>query len=215
MRFTLLCGASRWTLSSQDLTAWFDPNFPYSSRIDFLGQESWDTQPNCVDSFNYETDPFTPLFFVVGCTSTSTCRNRHLSPYVHLDSDRHMGGCQKLRIRALSLKGMSARNSASCFGRALSSAAWTFWGYLSVSLCRRFWCRRGRLSFMSLIASASRCGIMTETTWVSFRTLSNCFPLFAFSTFCAAYFSTISFRVSRSRCLINMTSYWCLQSGIA
>ena len=40
------------------------PNFPSSRRIDFLGSESLDAQPNCVDSFNDATDPFAPPFFV-------------------------------------------------------------------------------------------------------------------------------------------------------
>ena len=39
------------------------------------------------------------------------------------------------------------------------------------------------MSFLSLMASVSRRWIMTETTRVSFRTLSNCFPLVAFSHF--------------------------------
>ena len=29
----------------KNLTAWFDPNFPFSRGIGFLGWESWDTQP--------------------------------------------------------------------------------------------------------------------------------------------------------------------------
>ena len=79
--------------------------------------------------------------------------------------------------------------------RALTTAAWTFWEYIPVSLCLRFWCRRGRLSFLSLIASVSRRWIRTETTWVSFRTLSNCSPLKAFShfPFYAGFFSLFDY----------------------
>ena len=44
-----------------------------------------DTQPNCVDSFSIATDPFAPPFFdfLLGFSSASTCRNRHLSPCAH------------------------------------------------------------------------------------------------------------------------------------
>ena len=43
-----------------NLTVWFDPNLPSSRGIDFLGWESWDTQPNCIDSFYKTTDPSAP-----------------------------------------------------------------------------------------------------------------------------------------------------------
>ena len=66
VRFTLVNDASRWTLSFPNLnvvphvvgnlTVWFDPAFPTYRR-------SWDTQPNCEDSFSTATDPFPPLFF--------------------------------------------------------------------------------------------------------------------------------------------------------
>ena len=67
----------------------------------------------------------------------------------------------------------------------------------------------------------------SETAWVSFRTLSMCLPLIAFSHsplsvgfspfvtlgYCSSfhYFVPCS-EVSRPHCLINMTSCWCLQS---
>ena len=41
----------------------FVPNFPGSRGIDFLGKESSDTQPNCIDSFTMATDPFAPTLF--------------------------------------------------------------------------------------------------------------------------------------------------------
>ena len=99
MRFTLWDYSSRKTLSSrifiwcqvplENLTACFDPNFPSSLRMDLLGKESWDTQPNCVDSFNKATDPFAPSFFdfLLGFSSASTCLKKHFLPYMHPVSD--------------------------------------------------------------------------------------------------------------------------------
>ena len=86
---------------------------------------------------------------------------------------------------------------------------------------------RRRSSFSSLVSAivARIHRVMTETTWVSFRTLSNCFPLMAFSHFPLhadfSIFLTLGFcivpnsEVSSSHFLINMTSYHCLQSGTA
>ena len=73
----------------------------------------------------------------------------------------------------------------------------------------------------------SRRGIMKETTLVSFRTLSSCFPLkitlpraflpfFLTLGYCSSFHNFVpGSEISRPRCLINMTSYWCLQSGRA
>ena len=72
--FTLLHDTLRWTLSFplfvwchvplENATARFDPNFPIFRRVRFLGGSvSWDTQPNCIDSFSKATDHFPPLFF--------------------------------------------------------------------------------------------------------------------------------------------------------
>ena len=56
--------------------------------------------------------------------------------------------------------------------------------FTAVSLGLRIRCGRGRLSFSSLTsATVSRGWFMTETTWVSFRTLSMWFPLKTFSHF--------------------------------
>ena len=86
---------------------------------------------------------------------------------------------------------------------------------------------RRRSSFSSLdfvIVARGHC-VMTETTWVSFRTLSNCFPLMAFSHFPLhadfSIFLTLGYcivpnsEVSSCHFLINMTSYYCVQSGTA
>ena len=54
---------------------------------------------------------------------------------------------------------------------------------LSVFGCLRTCCRRRRLSFLSLIASVSRRGIMTETAEVLLGAWSICFPLKTFSHF--------------------------------
>ena len=85
------------------------------------------------------------------------------------------------RIRTLSSLKIIARYSASRPRRAFTFTAWTFGWYLSVSLCLRFRCGRGRLFFSSPRASVFRCGFVTETRWISFRTLSIRFPLIAFS----------------------------------
>ena len=132
-------------------TVWFDPNILPFLRLDFLGRESRGTQPKCIESSNRATDLF--FDFLLGWTSASTCRNRHSSPFVHPDSDLSREvPIISWRVRSLSPWG----NAASCSRRTFPSATWTFWWFLSVSLCLRLWCRRERLSFSSLIASVSR-----------------------------------------------------------
>ena len=101
---------------------------------------------------------------------------------------------------------------------------------LSVSVGLRIWCGRGRLCFLSVNSTTVSSGsFMTETTWVSFRTLSSCFPLIAFSHF-PLNVSFLSFltvglcsslnnfvpdsEISSCHRLINMKSYRCLQSWI-
>ena len=84
----------------ENWTVRFDPNFPFS-KIDFLGWESWDTQPNWKDSFSKATGPFPPLFFdfLLGCPSASTCQNWHVSHMCILSQTCNwdtQGGCQKL-----------------------------------------------------------------------------------------------------------------------
>ena len=91
MRFTLLSDASRWTLSVP--TFYVMPRalgeFVLLSVKWIFSDENLETQPTCIDSFNEATDPFTLLFFdfLLDCPSASTCRNRHLPPFVHPDSD--------------------------------------------------------------------------------------------------------------------------------
>ena len=82
----------------ENLTAWFDPKFPDSRRTGFLGQESWDTQPNYVDSSNKAADLFAPSFFdfLLGFSSASTCLKKHVLPLVHPVSETcslNTGGC--------------------------------------------------------------------------------------------------------------------------
>ena len=60
------------------------------SLSDFFGRPiSWNTQPNCVDSFNKATGPFTSLFcdFSLGCMSTSVWLNNDSSLNLHTNSD--------------------------------------------------------------------------------------------------------------------------------
>ena len=105
--------------------------------------------------------------------------------------------------------------------RSLFFETKTFRGISSVSLCPRFWCRRGRLCFLTTVGS------VTETTRVSFWTLSSCFPQIAFSHFpLNAAFSLLltldqysclnpfipDFEVPRPNHLINVSSDHGLQS---
>ena len=47
-----------WCHVPLEMMAWFDPNFPAFRRKDFLGWESADTRPSCIDSFHEATDLF-------------------------------------------------------------------------------------------------------------------------------------------------------------
>ena len=134
------------------------------------------------------------------------------------------------RARTLSPKGISARNLTSCSRWTFSSETWTFWWFLSVSLFLRFFgAGENDCPFCLWSHLFSRCSIMTETTWVSFRTLSNCLPLLALSHFplhadfchlltfgfCSSFHYFVpGSEVARPHCLINMTFYYCLQSGV-
>ena len=82
----------------ENLNVWFDPNFPFSRRIDFLWVLSWDTQPNWIVSINKATDAFAPPFFdfLLGCPRASVCSKLLLSLFLHPDSDlwfKHTGVC--------------------------------------------------------------------------------------------------------------------------
>ena len=105
--------------------ACFDPNFPFSRGKVFLGWDSWDTQPNCVDSFNKATDPFAPSFFdlLLGF-SASPCLKKHVLPHTHPTSDLwfwHTGGCSNLHD-GVSTFFVTARNCAPFVCRAFLSA---------------------------------------------------------------------------------------------
>ena len=60
-----------------------------SRRTDFLGWESWATQPNWRDSFSKGTAPFAPSFFdfLLGFSSASKCRKWQSLPKMHPVSD--------------------------------------------------------------------------------------------------------------------------------
>ena len=89
LRFTLLNNSLRWTLSLpifdvapralQEFDGVIRSNCPTSRRIDFLGRQSWDIQPNCLDSFSKATDLVLQLFFdfLLGCPLASVCLDRH------------------------------------------------------------------------------------------------------------------------------------------
>ena len=223
-----------WPL--ENLTVCFVANFPYSRKIDLLRWESWDTQPLCIDSFSKATGPLTPLFFdfftglTINLNVSKSAFFAFCASWFRLVNWETREGANNYMTASCPFPNeTSERNSASFSRRTFPFAAWTFWGYLSVSVCLRFWCRRRRLSFWFLIASVSRCSIVTETTWVSFRTLSECFPLIACSHFpphadfsplwllVTAPPSTISFRALKlcdPISLSSMTSYYCLQSEV-
>ena len=136
----------------ENLTTCFDPHFPSSCRIDFLGWESWDTQPSCVDSFNNATDPFVPPFFdfLLGFSSVSTCLKKHGHTCIQSQTCS-FEGCQILHDGFFT-NCVTARNLAPFVWRAFICVAWCFWWFFSlvVSLGLRIWCGRGRSSFSSL-----------------------------------------------------------------
>ena len=165
MRRTLLDNTSRWTLSFPSFNlvlgalgeferCAFDPNFPGSRGIDLLGQESWDTQPSCMESFTIATDPFAPPFFdfLLGFASASTCRKWHLSPNTHF-SDlwlRHTGRCQNPHDGFLHRPN---RYGISLVYRVFLFIAWPLWGFLLLAVspfCLRMGCGRRRSPFPSL-----------------------------------------------------------------
>ena len=72
------------------------------SRTEFLGYESWDTQPNSVDSFNKATNPFAPPFFDFLLDSPQPQHVwRNLFFQICIQSQTwqfwHTGGCQNSR----------------------------------------------------------------------------------------------------------------------
>ena len=169
----------------ENLTACFHPSFPPFLRIDFFRQESWDTQPNDIDSFDEATDPFAPPFFdfLLAYSSASTCRNGRFiaicASWFKLVIETH-GRVPKITWR---IRTFSSSNLGTFFW-LLSLLRPELFGSIFPSICLRFWCKRGRLSFRPpSIESVSRYGIMAATAWVSFRTLSICLPLPAISTF--------------------------------
>ena len=141
----------------ENLTVCFDPNFSCSRRMDFLGKESWDTQPSCTDSFTIATDPFAPPFFdvLLGFPSASPCRKWHLPPCTQPFADlwfRHTGGCQNLHDgfwQNLNRHGISLF----LIQRVFLFTAWSLCGLLTLAVslfCLRVGCKRRRSSFLSL-----------------------------------------------------------------
>ena len=174
----------------ENLTACFDPNIPGSRRIDFLGQESWDTQPNCVDPFYKASDPFAPpLFdFLLGFSSASTCRKQHLSP------------CTQPFFRLVILThGEDANNYMTDFWIGMEfQSCLSFFSCLLPDPCEgfcsspsvRFAFERdaGEKTIALFVSDYYLCfqkpvRVETETTGVSFGTLSVCRPLKTLSHF--------------------------------
>ena len=115
----------------------------------------------------------------------------------------------------------------------LSFAAWAFWGYLPVSLCLHFCCKRGRLSFLSHRAN---CVQTRDHDWklhqspfetvIQFLPTESIIPL-SFLRWLVSPFVTLGYCSSSplfrsglwsfasSLSWSHMTSYWCLQSGTA
>ena len=119
----------------ENLTPCFDPNFLSSRRIDLLGQESWDTQPTCVDSFNKATDPLAPSFFdfLLGFSSASTCLKNHFLPKMLVVLTH--GRMPKSTWRVFTIF-VTARNFAPVVWRAfLSHCSWGFFSpFVSLGL---------------------------------------------------------------------------------
>ena len=164
----------------ENLTACFVLNFPGSRRIDFLGLKFWDTQPNCIDSFNIATDPFAPPFFdfLFGFPSASTCRKWHLSPCTQPYSDlqfRHTGGCQNPHdgfLQNVNRHGISYLSFELSY--LLPDPCEDFCS--SPSVCYAFEWDAGEDDRLFRL-------LTSETTKVSFGTLSMCLPLKTLSHF--------------------------------
>ena len=166
----------------EHLTVWFDPDFPTSRRINFLGGQSWDTQPNSVDSFSKAIDPFPPLFFdffwlpIRLSVSEETLVAEFASWHRQvLLTYRRMPKITR-RICALSFEKFCARFLAFYSKRILSPLCQNLSKDFLLSVCA-FGAGEHDCAFLSTITSVA------ETTRVSSWTLSNCFPLMAFSHF--------------------------------
>ena len=173
MRFTLWDTSSRWTLSFflvwcqvslENLTECFVPNIPFPRRIDYLGTESWDTQPNHVDfqwcNWSFRTPLLWPLAGLLLRLNMSEeiCSSKFAS---------------SLRLIVLTHKRMpnftwrfffvTAWNFAPSVWRAFISVAWCFEGFfsLAVSLGLRTWSGRGRSSFSSLTPHKFPCASLS------------------------------------------------------
>ena len=173
MKRTPWDNTSWWTLGARCLgRIWRRVLFTYNrfSRIRILHQKSnWSFAPPFFD-------------FLLGFPSASTCRKWHLPPCTHpfSDSIQTHGRMQKFTSRIFT-ECESAWNVTLIIWVFLFTA-WSLWGFLfaAVSVFRpRMGCRRRRSSFSSLtLATVSRgLDVMTETTWVSFGTLSLWLPL--------------------------------------
>ena len=178
MRFTLFDSSPRTTLSFpsfhllawcpwRNLTACFDPNSPFSRRVDFLGQESWDTQQNV-----YRLPPF--FDFLLGLSSASTCRNRHFRHICIRSQTCSYDIREDARIYMTNFYTfVTARNLAPFVCRASFLACFWKFCFPFVSLGLWVWCRRRRSSFGSLatVQVSLYQFVMTETTWVPIKNI--------------------------------------------
>ena len=141
---------------AENLTACFDPNIPGSQRIVFLGLESWDTQPNCIDSFNVATVPLSTTFFRL-LVGLSFCLNMSEMTFVamyttffRLVIQTH--GRMPESIWRIFKEFVSAWNFT-LVSRVLLFIASSLWGFLSLAVslfCLRMGCGRRRPPFSSL-----------------------------------------------------------------
>ena len=142
-------------------------------RVDFVGWEPWDTQPNWIHSFNRASDPFctTLVWLFVGLLlRLNMSKTAH---YAITASCSWLVFLIHGRLPVITWRVFTfftlAKESAPFSPRALTSAAWGFEGFLPVSLCLCIGCKTRWLAFSVLtLVSVSRYRIMGETTWVSF-----------------------------------------------
>ena len=130
---------------------------PLNRLLRWLSSVSWDTQPNCIDSFNKVTDPFPPLFFdglpVSLSMSEQTFVGEFASRFRYVILTYGRMPKKTRRIRAISFEVTSARFLTFPSWRTFSPGTKAFGKSSSVNLCLRLWSRRGRLCLLSKITS--------------------------------------------------------------
>ena len=246
LRRTLVDYRSRWTLSfpnffssqvfEDNFSVRFDPNFPSFRRTDFsrMGIFRHTIQLYRLLQLSNWSFRTTFLWFFAGLLTCLNMSKRTLVAITCILSESY-----SFDIREDANNYMTdyyncciGTKFCACCLKSFHPCCLNLWGFfsLSVSLGLRIWCGQGRLSISSVnpaTVSSGQC--MIETTRVSFRTFSMCFPLktlshfplnggfLSFSTLghCSSLYNFVpDSEASSSHRLIKMKSHRCLQSWI-